>query len=139
LGNRVQGHIAVALYKLINPETIELGDRDLLALRYSRRNLIQNGCPSQKIKLSHQVRLKIETVEKLDLIAGVLRDEGRDANLWMLDQAIEELTRGGMMIIAGGSTAITRLAAGIDEEERIHIKARERRRGYSLLTLEKVK
>ena len=136
--NPGQGHTAVALYKLINPATIELVDRDLLALRYSRLNLIQNRCPPERIVLWHQVGMAREAKEKLDLIAGVLRDEGREANLWILRQATGELKPGGTMIIAGGSTAITRLASSIEEEGRIRVKGRERRRGYSLLMLEKV-
>jgi 16S rRNA (guanine1207-N2)-methyltransferase len=136
--NPGQGHIAVAIDKLINPETIELLDRDLLALRYSRRNLIQNGCPPERIALLHQVGVERGAKEKLDLIAGLLRNEGRDANLWILRQATEELKTSGLMIIAGGSTAITRLTDSIEQEKRLRIKSRERRRGYSLLILEKV-
>ncbi len=137
--NPGQGHVAAALYKLINPETIELVDRDLLALRYTQLNLILNACPPERINTSHQVGLQRQAGEKLDLITGVLRDEGREADLWALHQAAEELTPGGMMIIAGGSTAITRLASAIEGEKRLRIKVRERRRGYSLLMLEKVK
>ncbi len=133
-----QGHTAVALYRLINPGGIELVDRDLLALRYTRRNLIQNGCPPERISMSHQVGMARGAKEKLDLIAGVLRNEGREANLWILRQASEELKPGGTMIIAGGSTAITRLAASIEKEGQLSIRSRERRRGYSLLGLDKV-
>jgi hypothetical protein len=57
----------------------------------------------------------------------------------VLKQAAEELAPGGKTIIAGGSTGITRLADSLKEEERLRIKARERRRGYSLLVLEIVK
>jgi 16S rRNA G1207 methylase RsmC len=137
--NPGQGHTVVALNKLVHPGIIELFDRDLLALRYSRLNLIQNGCPPERIGLSHQVGLERITGEKVDLIAGVLRDERRDANLWILHQAIDKLTLGGTLIITGGSTGITRLSADIKAEGRLSIKARERRRGYSLLELEKVK
>jgi len=133
-----QGHTAVTLYRLINPGGIELVDRDLLALRYTRRNLIQNGCPPESISISHQVGLERRAAKKLDLIAGVLRDEGREADLWILRQASEELKPGGTMIIAGGSTAITRLAASIEKEGQLSIRSRERRRGYSLLGLDKV-
>ncbi len=136
--NPGQGHVAVALYKLINPETMELFDRDLLALRYSRLNLIQNGCPPERIAILHRVGLEREGKEKLDLITGILRDEGREANLWILRQATGELKAGGMMILAGGSTAITRLASSIEGEKRLRIRERKRRRGYSLLTMEKV-
>jgi hypothetical protein len=70
-------------------------------------------------------------------MAGVLKDEGKEANLLTLKQATEELSTGGTIIMAAGSTAITRLADFVEEEVRLRIKARERRRGYSLLVLEK--
>jgi 16S rRNA (guanine1207-N2)-methyltransferase len=135
--NPGQGHTTVALWKLIHPETIELVDRDLLALRYSRLNLIINVCPSERIQISHQVGLERKDNEKVDLVAGVLREEGKEAISWIIHQAIEELTYGGMIIISGGSTAITRLVSLIEEEGQLHIKVQERRRGQGLLVLEK--
>jgi 16S rRNA (guanine1207-N2)-methyltransferase len=137
--NPGQGHIAVALWKLIHPGIIELVDRDLLALRYSQLNLVINGCPRERIQISHQVGLERRDNEKVDLIAGVLREEGKEAISWIIHQAMEELTYGGMIIISGGSTAITRLVTQIEQEGRLHIKARERRRGQSLMVLEKRK
>src|SRR3989304_3280355 len=79
--NPGQGHIAVALWRILRPDFIELIGRDLLALRYSRFNLIQNGCPSEKITLSHQVSLASKNKEKSDIIAGVLSEEGQQAIL----------------------------------------------------------
>ena len=136
--NSGQGHVAVALWKFIHPENIELIDRDLLALKYSRLNLIGNGCPPEKISISHQVGLERKEGKNVDVIAGLFRDEGKNVNAWVLKQAIEELASGGMIIIAGGSTGIMRLAVYVEEEERLRIKARERRRGYSLLAMEKM-
>jgi 16S rRNA (guanine1207-N2)-methyltransferase len=137
--NPRQGHTTVALWKLIHPGTMELVDRDLLALRYSRLNLVINGCPPERIQISHQVGLERKDNERVDLIAGVLKEEGKEAISWIIHQAIEELTYGGMIIISGGSTAITRLVNQIEEEEGLRIKARERRQGQSLLVLEKEK
>jgi 16S rRNA (guanine1207-N2)-methyltransferase len=134
--NPGQGHTAVALWKLAHPGTIEMVDRDLLALRYSRLNLIQNKCPPDKINISHQVGLERKDKEKVDLITGVLRDEGKEAIFLTIRQAIEQLSPEGKIIVAGGSTAITRLINQIEGEERLCIKARERRRGQSLLVLE---
>jgi 16S rRNA (guanine1207-N2)-methyltransferase len=136
--NPGQGHVAVALWKFIHLENIELIDRDLLALRYSRLNLIGNGCPPEKIVISHQVGLATKDNEKADLITGVFRDEGQPAVFLTIRQAMERLSTGGTIIVAGGSTAVTRLADYVEKEGRLRIKARERRRGYSLLTLEKV-
>jgi 16S rRNA (guanine1207-N2)-methyltransferase len=134
--NPGQGHTAVALWKLIKPRTIELVDRDLLALRYARFNLIRNECPPEKINIYHQVGLGRKNKEKVDLIAGVLRDEGKEAIFLTIRQATEQLSPEGMIIVAGGSTAITRLVNQIEEDGRLRLKARERRRGQSLLVLE---
>jgi 16S rRNA (guanine1207-N2)-methyltransferase len=134
--NPGQGHIAVALWKLIHPGTIELADRDLLALRYSRLNLTSNGCPPEKIHILHQVGLGRKDNEKVELIAGVLRDESKEAIFLAIQQAIERLSHEGKIIIAGGSTAITRLVTQIEREGRLRTKAQERRRGQSLLVLE---
>ncbi len=136
--NPGQGHIAVAIWKTIHPNNIELVDRDLLALRYSRLNLIVNGCPPEKINIKHQVGLEGKDNKKSDLIAGVLREESQPAIFSTIQRAGEQLSPGGTMIVTGGSTAITRLADYLEGEEQLSIKGRERRRGYSLLALEKV-
>jgi 16S rRNA (guanine1207-N2)-methyltransferase len=137
--NTGQGHTTVALWKFIHPRTMELVDRDLLALRYARLNLVLNGYPPERIQISHQVGLERKDNEKVDLVVGVLRDENKEAISWMIHQAIEELNDDGMIIIAGGSTAITRLVTLIEQEGWLRIKARERRRGYSILAAEKMK
>jgi 16S rRNA (guanine1207-N2)-methyltransferase len=135
--NPGQGHVVVAVWKIIQPQYLELIDRDLLALKYSRLNLIQNGCSPETIAIRHQVGLKRNDNEKYDFIAGVLKDESKEANLLVLKQATEGLSPGGTIIVAAGSTAITRLVNYISEKGYLRIKARERRRGYSLLVLKK--
>jgi 16S rRNA (guanine1207-N2)-methyltransferase len=136
--NPGQGHIAVVVWKIINPLNIEMFDRDLLALRYSRLNLIKNECSPDKISMRHQVGLERKDIEKSDFIAGVLKDEGKETNLLTLKQATEELSPGGTIIMTAGSTAITRLSDYVEEDKRLRIKIRERRRGHSLLVLEKL-
>jgi len=132
--NPGQGHVAVMLWKLIKPENIVLVDRDLLALRYSQRNLVLNGCPAGKISLNHQVGLKSTGKDKIDLFIGVLREsEGRDAIFLTIKQAVDSLSPDGTMIVSGGSTAITRLVDDLESEGLADIITRERRRGYSLL------
>jgi 16S rRNA (guanine1207-N2)-methyltransferase len=136
--NPGQGHIAVAVWKIIRPQNLEMVDRDLLALRYSQLNLISNGCPPERILMRHQVGLKRKDNIKFELMAGVLKDEGKKTNLSAFEQATEELSPGGLIIMVAGSTAITRLADCIERKRQMRIKSRERRRGYSLLVLEKV-
>jgi 16S rRNA (guanine1207-N2)-methyltransferase len=113
--NPGQGHVAVALWKLIRPENIALVDRDLLALRYSRLNLTLNECPPERVGISHQVGIGSDSEEKTDLFVGVLREEeGKNATFLALDQAADRLSANGMIIVSAGSTAITRLVTYIE-------------------------
>ena len=134
--NPGQGHVPVAVWKSVKPDNISLVDRDLLALRYSRLNLVRNGCPADSIDASHGVGIE-PSGEKADLVIGALReDEGRDANLLMLDRAAEQLAGSGMIIVSAGSTAVTRLVAHVESTGRLRVRARERWKGNSLLVLQ---
>jgi 16S rRNA (guanine1207-N2)-methyltransferase len=135
--NPGQGHVAAALWKITHPDNIELVDRDLLALRYSKLNLILNDCPRDKINTSHQVGIGLKSEEKVDLFIGMLREEeGKDATFLTLQQATVKLTANGMIIISAGSTAITRLVTYIESQGQLRVRTRERWRGHSLLALE---
>ena len=136
--NPGQGHAAVALWKLIRPENIALVDRDLLALRYSSFNLTLNECPPERIGISHQVGINSGSEEKVDLFVGVLREEeGKNATFLTLNQAAGQLSAGGMIVVSAGSTAITRLITYVESQGRLRKKTRERRKGNSLLVLER--
>jgi len=136
--NPGQGHVPVALWRLIHPQHIALVDRDLLALRYSRLNLVANDCPPECINISHQVGIDIKSEEQTDLFIGVLREEeGKDATFLTLDQMTTQLSPHGMIVLSAGSTAITRLVTYVESQGLFRIKTRERRRGYSLLALER--
>lgn len=136
--NPGQGHIAVALWKLIRPENMVLVDRDLLALRYSRLNLLLNECPPERVSISHQVGIDSQNKEKVDLFIMVLREEeGKNATFLTLQQAAERLPAGGMIVVSAGSTAITRLVTYVESSGQLRIRTRERWRGNSLLVLER--
>ncbi len=137
--NPGQGHIAVALWKLLKPKSITLIDRDLLALRYSQRNLVLNSCLPESINILHQVGLDLNPTEKNDLFIGSIREEeGKKASFMAIDQMTANLSDKGIIILSSGSTAITRLADYIESKKLLRIKTRERRRGYSLLVIEKI-
>ena len=136
--NPGQGHTAVALWKIAQPQNIHLDDRDLLALRYSRRNLLQNNCPSEQIDLTHGVSADFECEGEFDLIIGNLREEeGREATFQTVRQMAEKLTHQGMIIVAASSTAITRLVADLESHNILRITEREKRKGYGFLVLER--
>ncbi|MBN1161661.1 MAG: methyltransferase [Dehalococcoidales bacterium] len=135
--NPGQGHIAVVLWKLFEPESIMLVDRDLLALKYSQLNLELNGCPPDNINVFHQVGIETKSGAEFDLIIGALRgDESKEAGFLLLDEAAGLLADKGTILISGGSTAITRLADYVRSQGILRVKGREKRRGYGMLVLE---
>lgn len=136
--NPGQGHVSVVLWKLFQPTNIILVDRDLLSLRYSQRNLILNGCPEERINLSHQVGIGLESREPVDLIIGTLReDEGTRAIALAVKQIAEQLSPGGTALLSASSTAITRIISILRSQNLLRIKKRERSRGNSLLVLQR--
>jgi 16S rRNA (guanine1207-N2)-methyltransferase len=135
--NPGQGHVAAALWQYFHPPSVSLIDRDLLALRYSRFNLALNGCPAESIELFQKTGLDIENHDKFDLLAGVLPDENKEALQLTLGRAAGVLVPGGMLLLSGSSTAVTRLVTYMEAKRILTIKSRERWRGYSVLALEK--
>jgi 16S rRNA (guanine1207-N2)-methyltransferase len=135
--NPGQGHIPLAVWKLLQPRNISLVDRDLLSLRYSGHNLGLNGCPADQISLFHQVGIELKGHAEIPLWAGVLREEeGTEAMVETVKQAARTLSSGGLLLLSAGSTATTRLVSYLQLHKMLHIKAREKRRGYSLLVLQ---
>jgi 16S rRNA (guanine1207-N2)-methyltransferase len=134
--NPGQGHAAVFIWKLLEPKHITLVDRDLLALRVTRRNLVDNGCPEDFITLRHQVGLAGETDSPAGLIAGLPReDEGQAPARLFLDDAAQRLARKGRIVLAGSSTGITRLVTHAGTVAGLSVRDRERFRGFSSLVL----
>jgi hypothetical protein len=136
--NPGQGHGAVALWEIFQPDELVVCDRDLLALRYTRLNLIANGMAPEKVHCLHQPGLDLHSETKFDMIAGILREEeGPAAVALLVQQAAEQLAAGGLILTCAGSTAVTRLIAGLESQKTLTVQARERWRANSLLVLEK--
>lgn len=136
--NPGQGYVPAALWKLFEPESIALVDRDLLGLRCSRENLLRNGCDEGRVALLHQADLALPGREPLDLVAGLLREEeGAAAVAHSVQQAAARLAPGGLILAAGSSTAATRLEQAVRLEGGLRVKGRKRRKGNSLLALER--
>ena len=139
LFNPGQGHVAVATGKIFNPDNISLIDRDLLALEYSRLNLILNGFQPESIEVRHQLGVDLNCADGIDIVAGILREEeGPAALAQILEQVLGDLSAGGTALVAGSSTAIARIVTRVQNEDRAHIKGRDKWRGYSLLVLGRV-
>ena len=136
--NSGQGHTPVALWRLLAPKEIVLVGRDLLSLRFSERNLVLNGCDSQRIVLSHQVGILPQDQRPADLVAGILREDEDQAGASLtLDQAAKQLAPDGVILIAASSTAVTRLERQFRFGRSLRMKGRKRSKGRSLLVLKR--
>jgi 16S rRNA (guanine1207-N2)-methyltransferase len=135
--NPGQGYAPVVLWHLIQPDNITLIDRDLLALRYSQRNLSLNDCPAENVTMKHAVGFSMNEGEQADLIVGVLREEeGPTAVFETAKKAAGFLAHDGVMLLAAGSTAATRLVEMLSSEDRLEVVDKRKRRGYCLLKLQ---
>jgi 16S rRNA (guanine1207-N2)-methyltransferase len=137
--NPGQGHAAVFLWKLLGPTHLTLVDRDLLALRVTRRNLLANGCPDEGLAIRHQVGIADVTEGPASLVCGLPREgEGQAAQRLFLEHAAAQLGRRGHIVLAGSSTGMTRLVTHAGTLPYLAVRDRERFRGFSSLVLRRV-
>ena len=133
--NPGQGHIPVFLSRLFEPASIDILDRDLLALRCSERNLLLDRYDGGRMSTKHQPGMD-DDGPKYDLIVAEVRDaEGPDVIATRFRQAAGRVAPGGRMVIAASSATITRLVAVCRKEGLGAIEERRRRRGSSVLVV----
>lgn len=131
-----QGYAPVAVAKRFQPSRLTLADRDLLALRASRRNLVRNGYDIERIELRHEVGIPAGGDGRVDAIVGRIRDdEDRAALGQLLDRAAGRLRPRGALILSGNSTAITRVVEHIRRSRTFEVEDRRRRLGRSMAVL----
>ena len=136
--NPGQGHVAVVLSKLLRPRSIHLVDRDLLALRFAKHNLIRNGFPEANVALTHQAGYGGVVDKPSQVLVGVVReDEGTQAAKLLLSQASTRLSRRGVLVLSASSTGITRLIKMAEPLKEYEIRERKRWRGNSLVVFER--
>ena len=133
--NPGQGHVPVILAKAVAPASIDLVDRDLLALRCSTRNLGLNRFDAPRTSIAHRVGLG-GGEPTWDLVVAAMRDEEGPAVMAVhLRQAADRLAPDGRLVVSADSGSITRLA-GVCKKERLgSVIQRKRRRGSSVLVL----
>lgn len=136
--NSGQGIIPTALEKISKVSEINLVDRDLEALRVSRKNLIANGFNSEKIFLFHGVGLSQTKNGTSDFIIGILNEkDDPKVHIMFLKEATELLSKDGVLILASGSTPITRLESLIKREKTLRVVERQKSKRKSLIVLKK--
>lgn len=138
LFNVSQGYVPVAVSASGITRNPELVDRDLLALRTASRNLTANGLRAPSTQSHHQVAWTPPGDMAYGLIAGTLRgDEPRRAVEIGVAGIADRLSPGGRAVIAGASTAITRMAKSLDGRRDVQVVDRQRYRGASVVAFEK--
>jgi 16S rRNA (guanine1207-N2)-methyltransferase len=135
--NPGQGHLPVLAWKHLAPDRLTLAGRDLLALRFSRANAIDNGCPEAQVNVIHQVSLAPVDLEGVDLAVVALKDgQPASVNEFEFRRIATGLQRPGRLLVGGSSTAITRLESSFKQGAG-HLRAlgRKRSKGNSVLEL----
>jgi 16S rRNA (guanine1207-N2)-methyltransferase len=134
--NPGQGHLPVLAWKHLEPHRITLAGRDLLALRYSQANTIANGCPAERIALLHEVSVRPADMDSVDLAFAILKERQPAAVSEFEVRALAAgLSPSGRLLVAGSSTAITRLETAFARDRALRIVGRKREKGHSMLEL----
>jgi len=136
--NPEQGIIPTVLAKTTKVKEINLIDRDLEALRMSKKNLISSGFNPEKILLFHEVGIPKTNKGLADLVIGIL-DEKDDpkVHLMLVKEAREQLLTGGLLILGSGSTPITRIESFIKRGKLFEVIARQKSKRKSLIVLKR--
>lgn len=138
LFNVSQGFIPVAVRASAIADHVDLVDRDLLALRTTSRNLIGNNLSDSKTVTHHEVAWVPPGDTTFGLICGRFRgDEPPAAIEGGVATVSDRLELGGYGVIAGGSTAITRMHKSMGWRKDIEVIERQRYRGASVVTFVK--
>jgi 16S rRNA (guanine1207-N2)-methyltransferase len=135
LFNVGQGYVPVAVRASAMTGHLALADRDLLALRTAKRNLVGNRLDDSDTVIHHQVGWLPPTDMTYGLIAGTFRgDETLAAVEIGVVTIADRLEPGGITVIAGGSTAITRMLKAFDKRKDVQVLERQRYRGASVVS-----
>ena len=133
--NPGHGHVPVFLSKLFAPGSIELVDKDLLALRFSAKNLVLNGYDALRTTTRHEVDLDGQSAQFDLIVADMIDDEGPKAIADIFEQAVKRLISGGQMVVVANSATITRLTKLCRTKRLLAVLRRRRRKGSSVLVL----
>ncbi len=136
--NPAQGILPITLTQFMTVKEIALIDRDLLALEVSKRNIILNGFEKDHISMHHQADLKISDVSNVDGIIGVLDEkDGHTVHTMFFKQATQQLSPEGIIVLASGSTPITRIEAIARADKSLGKLGRKKMKGKSVIVLKK--
>jgi 16S rRNA (guanine1207-N2)-methyltransferase len=134
-----QGWLPCLLWAAGPPGRLRLVDRDLLALRVSRANLLANGCPPERAEIDHRVEPDPAWLQDAELVVAMLRPkEPPEATAATVRGLVAEVPSGARVVLGAGSTAITRSLAALDAAK-LPFRTVDRRRakGSSAVVLQR--
>ncbi len=132
--NPGQGHVPIRVWERAQPGRLFLIGPDLLALRYSRWNLAENGCPEDRVSVRHQIGPALREQGPVALLAALLRGNEDAVEAASLAAAFAStIGPGGQVFAAGRSTSVARLAAALEKTGELRVVDRKKRRGFGLL------
>ena len=134
-----QGWLPCLLWASGPPGRLRLVDRDLLALRFSRANLLANGCPPERAQVGHRVEPDRPWLQDAELVVAMLRPkEPPEATAATVRRLVAEVPGGARVVLGAGSTAITRSLAALDAAKLpFRVVDRRRAKGSSAVVLQR--
>jgi 16S rRNA G1207 methylase RsmC len=131
--NVTHGYVPLSILAARMTSRVEMSERDLLALRSAEQNLTANGFDCPETTLHHDFGWLPQGIAQFDLIAGTLRGDEPDAAIEVgIEKVAMRLVPGGVAMVAGGSTPITRMLKVLDGMRGIIVTDRKRYRGSSV-------
>jgi 16S rRNA (guanine1207-N2)-methyltransferase len=134
-----QGWLPCLLWAAAPPGRLRLVDRDLLALRVSRANLLANSCPPERAEIDHRVEPDRAWLQDAELVVAMLRPkEPPEATAATVRGLVAEVPPGARVVLGASSTAITRSLAALDAAK-LPFRTVDRRRakGSSAVVLQR--
>jgi 16S rRNA (guanine1207-N2)-methyltransferase len=129
-----QGHVPLAAMLAMEPASLALNGHDLLALRYSRHNLVANGLDLDNVRLLHTAEMAASDASQHDLLLGRLRGDETATDCTLLAARSKSLLKPeGTAVFAGPSTFITRLEQAVRHTGGLSVGVRRKHHGYRLL------
>lgn len=114
--NPGQGHVPIFLAGQLDPRSLVLADRDLLALRYAEANLGTNDVRPPATALVHDAGWQSWTGGGFDLVVDMLRrSEPAPAAAERIVHARSLLERGGSVVVAGPGSSVPRVEAALGD------------------------
>lgn len=132
-----QGHVPVVLHATFGPRLMILIDRDMLALETTRRAIAKAGMVPDHVTIHARADVgQLQETSGNALLVVMLPDqqapEVTDRQIWditaMADRRME-------LLVAGGSTSVTRFLSVAKRHSGWRVRTRKKRRGASAASL----